>query len=136
MGGIGAFLGIADKVLDVVFPDPTERAAAQAKIIEAHSKGQVDLASFTRDIIVAEAKGESWLQRNWRPLVMIWFAGLVGAYWMGYTAPNLPESAIIGLLDIVQIGIGGYIVGRSTEKVVRSLGENGIINAFIKSDKS
>jgi hypothetical protein len=71
------------------------------------------------DIIISEAKGESWLQRNWRPLLMLWFAGLIGAHWMGFTAPNISEEILNGLLDIVKIGIGGYVIGRSTEKIVK-----------------
>jgi hypothetical protein len=70
-------------------------------------------------IIVAEAKGESWLQRNWRPTLMLWFAGLIGAHWMGFTAPNISEDILNGLLDIVKIGIGGYVIGRSSEKIVK-----------------
>lgn len=71
------------------------------------------------DIIVAEAKGESWLQRNWRPVLMLWFAGLIGAHWMGFTAPNISDEVLNSLLDIVKIGIGGYVIGRSTEKVFK-----------------
>lgn len=71
------------------------------------------------EIIIAEAKGESWLQRNWRPVLMLWFAGLIGAHWMGFTAPNISEEILNGLLDIVKIGIGGYVIGRSTEKIVK-----------------
>jgi hypothetical protein len=40
---------------------------------------------------VAEAQG-SWLQRNWRSLLMVTFAGLVVAHWFGFTAQNIPES--------------------------------------------
>jgi hypothetical protein len=77
-----------------------------------------NLVDAQKEIIVAEAKGESWLQRNWRPLLMLWFAGLVGAHWLGYTAPNLSEQTILSLLGIVKIGVGGYIIGRSGEKLI------------------
>ena len=42
-------------------------------------------------IVLAEAQGSS-LQRNWRPLRMVVFAGLVIAHWFGFTASNIPES--------------------------------------------
>lgn len=35
-------------------------------------------------IILAEARG-GWLQRNWRPMMMVWFAVLIGAHWFGFT---------------------------------------------------
>jgi hypothetical protein len=68
-------------------------------------------------IVLAEAQG-SWLQRNWRPMLMVTFAGLVVAHWFGFTAENIPESVQNSLLNIVMVGVGGYVAGRSAEKVV------------------
>ena len=41
--------------------------------------------------------------------------------WFGWSAPNLQEQVYIKLWDIVQLGLGGYVVGRSFEKVVPSI---------------
>jgi hypothetical protein len=68
-------------------------------------------------IVLAEAQG-SWLQRNWRPMLMVTFAGLVVAHWFGLTTSNIPESVQNSLLNIVMVGVGGYVAGRSAEKVV------------------
>ncbi len=68
-------------------------------------------------IVLAEAHG-NWLQRMWRPLMMVFFALLIGAHWFGFTPPNLTESQIADLYDLVQLGIGGYVVGRSAEKII------------------
>ena len=117
---LNTFLGLAFKAIDAALGNAKEAQQLKAELerltIEAGSK----LREAQRDIIVAEAKGESWLQRNWRPLLMLWFAGLVGAYWLGFAAPNLPQDAVDGLLDIVYIGVGGYVIGRSAEKIVRT----------------
>lgn len=116
---IGPILDLIDTAVDKAFPD-----ANQAQEIKAQLKSQVltlkgkELDAAT-SVIVAEANGESWLQRNWRPLVMVWFAGLVGAHWLGFTPDNLDQTTIDGLLDIVQVGIGGYVVGRSAEKIMK-----------------
>ena len=59
-----------------------------------------------------------WLQRNWRPLLMVVFAGLVVAHWFGFTASNIPESVQNPLLNIVIVGGGGDVMGRSAETVV------------------
>jgi hypothetical protein len=48
---------------------------------------------------------------------MVTFAGLVVAHWFGFTAPNIPESVQNSLLNIVMVGVGGYVKGRSAEKV-------------------
>ncbi len=72
------------------------------------------------DIIVAEAQGGSWLQRSWRPITMLFLVSLVGAHWLGYTPDNLTEMEVEGLLDIVKVGLGGYVLGRSGEKMVKA----------------
>ena len=113
---LGPVLDIVDK--SITDKDLRERLrhqiTQQILVNEAHqleSKAQV---------IMAEASGESWLQRSWRPLTMLFFVGLIAAHWLGFTPPNISEPQILALLDIVQIGLGGYVVGRSAEKVART----------------
>ena len=50
---------------------------------------------------------------------MLWFAGLVGAHWLGFTPENLSQDTVNHLLTIVQVGVGGYVIGRSGEKIMR-----------------
>lgn len=114
-----AIAGIIGKAIDKAVPDKDQAEQLKAQItLAAMHEGRSELEGAVK-IITAEAQGESWLQRNWRPLLMLWFAGLVGAHWMGFTPPNLPESVVVSLLDIVQVGVGGYVLGRSAEKVVK-----------------
>jgi len=60
---------------------------------------------------------------------MLVFVGLIVARWLGWSAPNLGEAEVLKLWDIVEIGLGGYVIGRSAEKilptVVKSLGKAG-----------
>jgi len=110
---------IGGKVLDIVDDVVEDKDEAnrlkfeiQRQLIENKSN---ELESAAK-IVLAEAQG-SWLQRNWRPLLMVTFAGLVVAHWFGFTAPNIPESVQNSLLNIVMVGVGGYVVGRSGEKI-------------------
>ena len=110
---------IGGKVLDIVDDVVEDKDAAnkpkfqiQKQLLE--SKG-MELEAQAK-IVLAEAQG-SWLQRNWRPMLMVTFAGLVGAHWFGLTASNIPESVQNSLLNIVMVGVGGYVAGRSAEKV-------------------
>ena len=48
---------------------------------------------------------------------MVTFAGLVVAYWFGFTAPDIPETVQNSLLKIVMVGVGGYVVRRSCNKI-------------------
>ena len=120
---IPAITGLIGKAIDKAVPDKDEAERLKAEItLQAMSHAETELKSAT-DIILAEAKGESWLQRNWRPVLMLWFAGLVGAHWLGFTPPNLPVEVVNNLLDIVQVGVGGYVLGRSGEKMVKAYKE-------------
>ena len=82
----------------------------QKELIQAQSK-----------IITAEAEGESWLQRNWRPVVMLTLVGLVVSYFFGLAPEYLINNPDIveELFSIVKIGLGGYVIGRSAEKGIR-----------------
>lgn len=74
-----------------------------------------------RDVIVAEAQSESWITRNWRPLTMLTFVGLLVAKWFGFTAPGVTEAEQLSLMEIIKYGLSGYVAGRSAEKIAPML---------------
>lgn len=82
-------------------------------LLSMEEKMVVEQASVIRD----EARG-NWLQRSWRPLVMLTFAVIV----LAGTFMNLPLLADTSRFwDVLEIGLGGYIFGRGSEKFVYSL---------------
>ena len=103
--------------IDKTIDNKAEAKKIKQNIQQQLLSGQLKELEAQASIITAEAKG-GWLQRNWRPLLMLTFAGLVVAHWFGFTAPNIPESVQNSLLNIVLVGMGGYIVGRSGEKIM------------------
>lgn len=132
---VGEILGILGKVAggvaDRIFPDPEQelkrielQQALQAAVLERTSEIERAAAEFVK----AEAQGQSWLQRTWRPITMLVFVGLIVARWLGWSAPNLGEAEVLKLWDIVEIGLGGYVIGRSAEKVLP-----GIVGSLKKS---
>ena len=83
-----------------------------------------------RDTIVAEANSQSFIARNWRPIMMLTFVFIIANNYIlfpyvqlfGGTALELEiPDAMWGLL---KIGVGGYVVGRSGEKMVESYAKN------------
>ena len=76
-------------------------------------------------IILAEAQGESWLQRNWRPILMLTIVAIVAnnyilVPWLSlFTSKVAVLSLPDRLWDLMVLGVGGYIAGRSGEKIVR-----------------
>ena len=101
-----------DKVITSKAEKEKIKAELQHKIITGDLK-EIEAAAT---VIQLEAQG-TWLQRSWRPIMMLLFAALMVAHWFGFTAPNSPESVQNSLLDIIMIGVGGYTVGRSAEKI-------------------
>ena len=109
-----AVLDVGGKLLDKFFPD----ADAEMK-----SNLQQFMAVFTAQaqIVQAEAASSNWLASSWRPITMLTFVVLIVARWFGWAAPNLSEAEYLKLWDIVQLGLGGYVIGRSVEKIVPSV---------------
>lgn len=108
---IATILAIIGKVI----PDPEQRAKAQLDILKMHQDGNLAELNAAVQVLVAEASGNV-LQKSWRPVLMLTFGALIVARWMGWAAPGLSEAEYLKLWDIVQLGIGGYVVGRSIEK--------------------
>jgi hypothetical protein len=114
---------IIGDVLKRVLPDPEQAAKIQQELTMELVKNSHAIEMAAADIIKSEAASSHWLAANWRPLLMLTFGGLIVARWFGWAAPNLTEAEYIALWDIVQLGIGGYVVGRSAEKIVPSIAE-------------
>jgi len=128
---VGEILGILGKVAgsvaDRIFPDPEHelkrielQQALQAAVLERTS----EIERAAAEVVKAEAQGQSWLQRTWRPVTMLVFVALIVARWLGWSAPNLGEAEVLKLWDIVEIGLGGYVIGRSAEKVLPGIVES------------
>ncbi len=93
-------------------------------------KGELDELAKQVGVIKAEAQGEGWLQRSWRPIVMLLFTALIVCRWMGWASPDISETLELKLLGIVQLGIGGYIASRGLEKVTKSI--HGSVNGELE----
>ena len=59
-------------IIDNLFTNDEERLEAKNKIIQVLKEKELELQKMQTDIIIAEAKG-NWLQRSWRPILMLSF---------------------------------------------------------------
>jgi len=114
---------ILGKILDKAIPDKDAREKAQAAALSQLLEHQHEIEQVAGQIVRTEAASSHWLAANWRPLTMLTFAGLIVARWFGFAAPELSEAEYLALWDIVEIGLGGYIVGRSAEKIVPTVAQ-------------
>lgn len=115
---LGPILG---KVASNLFPDPEQQARAQQEMTIALLGHQREIESAAATIIQTEAASSHWLAANWRPLTMITFVALIVARWFGWAAPDLSDAEYLKLWDIVELGLGGYVIGRSAEKIVPAI---------------
>lgn len=114
LGQIGA------QVAKNLFPDPADelkRKEVENQMSLAVLNQSQALEAAAAGIIKAEAESEHWLAANWRPILMLTFGALIVARWLGWAAPDLAEAEYLKLWDIVQLGLGGYVIGRSVEKI-------------------
>jgi len=112
----GVIKQISD-VIDDLFTSDEERANAKIKVLEVLKEQQLELQKLQTEIIVAEATG-NWLQRSWRPILMLSFGFIV--IYVKFVAPlfglKIPELEN-EFWNLLQLGIGGYVIGRSAEKI-------------------
>jgi len=127
---IGTVLDKVFGVVDKAIPDKDLATKLKSELQTNLLLKEYDLITKELEgksnIIIAEAKSDSWLARSWRPITMLTFVSLITADWLGFTASNLTPEMKLKLYDIIQLGLGGYVIGRSAEKVlptvVRNLG--------------
>jgi len=106
-------------VIDQSIEDKDEAARLKSRLQEMVLNGQMKEIESAMKIVIAEAQGGSWIQRSWRPVTMLTFVALIVARWLGYTAPGITPDVELALLDIIKVGLGGYVVGRSVEKGIK-----------------
>lgn len=82
------------------------------KLLESQSK-----------IVEAEAKGDSWLQRNWRPMLMVICMFIMLNNYVLVPYFNIPVATLDDhIWRLMEMGVTGYVAGRSLEKISDNLG--------------
>ncbi len=118
-----ALVPILGKAIGNLIPDASARAQAEAEIAKQLLASSAELERAAGDIVLAEAKSEHFLAACWRPILMLTFGALIVARWLGYSAPGISEAEVLKLWDIVQLGLGGYVIGRSAEKIAPQIAD-------------
>ncbi len=107
--------------LDKLFTSKEEKIKAENVIKQILIQKELELQKMQTEIILAEAKG-NWLQRSWRPILMLAFGFIV--IYVKFLAPlfdlKIPELEN-EFWNLLQLGIGGYVIGRSAEKISQNI---------------
>lgn len=120
---ITAAFELGGKIIDKVFPDKQAADNARIELAKMAESGELQRLSTSAGIVKAEAESDNVLTSSWRPIMMLTFGGLIVARWLGFAAPDITEAEYLKLWDIVELGIGGYVIGRSGEKIVPAVAQ-------------
>jgi hypothetical protein len=116
-GGVVKEVG---QVLDNLFTSEEEKVKAKNEVFKVLREKELELQKMQTEVIIAEAKG-NWLQRSWRPILMLAFGFIV--IYTKFIAPlfdlRIPELEH-EFWNLLQLGIGGYVIGRTGEKMIQT----------------
>lgn len=121
---ISSALKPVSDVIDAVHTSEEEKLKIKEEIFKVQAKLYSQTLQYEQKVleaktavITAEANGQSWLQRSWRPITMLVFLALVVCDSFGWLENRLASEA----WTLLQIGLGGYVVGRSAEKIAPAI---------------
>jgi hypothetical protein len=119
-----ALIPLLGGLLDRLIPDPAQAAAAKLQLMTLVQNGELAQMTAATGVITAEANSKFALTAMWRPILMMVFTAIIANNYI--LAPYL--HAMFGwavtldlppqMWDLLKLGIGGYVVGRSAEKAV------------------
>lgn len=122
---MGIFKPAADLIDDIHTSDE-ERIKEQRKTLEVQVNVLQKVLAYETDrleqriaVIKAEAESDHWLAANWRPITMLTFLSIVVLDFLGQTFAGSDTKIVEEMWTLLQLGLGGYVVGRSGEKVLR-----------------
>lgn len=108
-------------VIDNLFTSDEERIKAKNKVFQILKEKELELRKLQTEVIVTEAQG-NWLQRSWRPILMLGFGFIVMYNKFFAPAFGLPNAELEGeFWNLLQLGVGGYVIGRSAEKIAKDV---------------
>ena len=117
---------VADIVKEAI-PDPDKRNEAENKVRLALLENSKQLEASASQIILAEAKSEHWMAASWRPLLMMVITAIVAWNYLigGIIEAIIGRDILIPLPDemwtLLTVGVGGYTLGRSGEKIAQNM---------------
>jgi hypothetical protein len=106
--------------LDNLFTSKEEKIKAENVIKQILIQKELELQKMQTEIIIAEAKG-NWMQRSWRPILMLAFGFIV--IYVKFIAPLFDLRIPVlenEFWNLLQLGIGGYVIGRTGEKMMKT----------------
>jgi|TARA_Y100000813_G_scaffold87056_1_gene61780 hypothetical protein len=124
---ISALAPIVGDIVKEAIPDPDKKRDAENKVRLALLENSKQLEASASQIVLAEAKSESWIARSWRPILMLNITAIVSVNYLIFPLIEVTtgHKMMIPLPDelwtLLTVGVGGYVLGRSGEKVAQHI---------------
>jgi len=115
---------LANTLIKRLFPDKEKQQEAQLEFQGMLVDGSFKEFEKQADIIIQEAKSSHWLVSNWRPCIMLLFGIIIANNYIIYPYLSLfmDDAPMLeippDMWGLLKLGLSGYIVGRSGEKMV------------------
>lgn len=114
---LSGLVGDIGGIINSLSISSTEKKELETKMTQVVYSYAGELTQQQAEIVMKETQGK-WLQRSWRPLVMLAFAGVV----LLGTVVDIPYLENDSKFwNLIEIGLGGFVVGRSIEGAGRLL---------------
>lgn len=143
----GLMAGPLGKVVDAYVADVELRRKLKAELEGSLLTHLGQSLELQQAVVLAEVNSEHWLTRSWRPLLMVLLMGflvLVGVILpladavAGYAVPFNPRWQALpqGFWDFLNIGMGGYVGGRTLEKIFATLTAPGAVASGVEAARA
>lgn len=114
---LSGLVGDIGGIINSLSISSTEKKELETKMTQVVYSYAGELTQQQAEIVMKETQG-NWLQRSWRPLVMLAFAVVV----LLGTVVDIPYLENDSKFwNLIEIGLGGFVVGRSIEGAGRLL---------------
>jgi len=115
--------------IDKTTSNDGEKMSLKNETVDLVTKKMNSLLEMKKEAVELETKG-SWLQKNWRPITMLCMVGIIIKTAFTGDLSAVPDQ----YWSLLKIGLGGYVFGRSAEKIMENVTKN-IDLPFLKKNK-
>ena len=112
----------AAELVDALHTSDDERLKAKGHLLDVQAAAMQRVFDYEKEmikgqqaIVSSEAKSEHFIVAAWRPITMLAFLTLAVGDSLGLLATPLKDEAWM----LLQLGLGGYVAGRSGEKIAK-----------------
>jgi len=128
MGILGTLLPGLMELISKYITKEEDKVKLQSEITKHILSNEKSVIEASRDVVKAEVESESVLAKNWRPILMyllmvllVWIIAIAPVFGLVESTKTSLAAVPSDLWNLLMIGMGGYILGRSAENITKSI---------------